>query len=424
MVAKKIMSFLLLITNRRGIFSYIIFIIIFLTIILFSFKFNNEFKIKSELIKKTTIIIKKQYYYNSNNNNIKYDAGKCDVKQLKLNESCLQKASMSINNDCSECNQIIYYHTIWQIESERDDFQFRVLNLNIMSYLVSQSNCCSKFILWKLRSFPKCKEDFINSKYSIFKKNIEIKLFDLNELCSKSLSFKNHDICTNKNMVLLNTLSSIEISDFVRFFLLEIYPGFYSDGDVIYLRNMNCLSQLNFAYRWSFISNRLNNAVIGLNQPNQIKKLFNHLKAISKNGIDLIRNFNPAQISNSIMSINNGNIYNYNQFQILHSYLFDPAWLCNDLGKKYQYDSRLVCSFNEVIANQFINESQFNIEQFFPGAFTYHLHFRNLKFKKLRKNSYFNLIESYFKDILKLNETIKLRQIYLFIYFISTKSPF
>ncbi len=71
------------------------------------------------------------------------DVTKCDAKILSLSIQCnslLQRQYLITNKDCSRCKEdsIIYFHTIWEIKKESNDFQFRVLNLNLMSYLVTQ----------------------------------------------------------------------------------------------------------------------------------------------------------------------------------------------------------------------------------------------------------------------------------------------
>lgn len=337
------------------------------------------------------------------------DLTKCDVNSLKLNEYCNQTTIRlnTPNNDCTQCGKsIVYYHTIWQIESDKNDFQFRVLNLNLMSYLATQNLCCTKFLLWILRLFPMNKQEFLMKKYKKFK-NIQIKLFSLEELCVKS-SFRASSICLQKNSTqLFSIYSSIELSDFVRFFILDIYGGIYTDGDVIYLKNMQPFWYFNFAYRWSFTSN-LNNAVIGLNNHSLFKNLLELIKGYSSTADKLLKNFNPFMLSYAITVLNKGTIFGYESFNILHSHLFDPIWLCND-GVVPRLNKKTACYFKEFISKEFLNLSAFDIDQFYPGAFTYHLHFKNLRARNFNKKSYFAYLELYFSSILTdMDQTIKL----------------
>ncbi len=165
---------------------------------------------------------------------------------------------------------------------------------------------------------------------------------------------------------------------------------------------------INFAYRWSF-TNRINNAVIGINNKQSIKKLLETIKSISLTSDDLVKNFNPAKVSYTIADRNKGSCFDYEPFKVLHSYLFDPAWLCAD-GVLTRHDSKSVCTFKEFISNEFVSQSEFNMKNFFPGALTYHLHMKNLRPKYFNVNSYFSHFENYFMILLErhANRTINL----------------
>ena len=81
------------------------------------------------------------------------DVTKCDARLLNVshfcrNNSSLRQNSTIVNKDCSRChNSIVSYHTIWEIKSENNDFQFRVLNLNLMSYLTTQVNKSNDYFI-------------------------------------------------------------------------------------------------------------------------------------------------------------------------------------------------------------------------------------------------------------------------------------
>lgn len=78
----------------------------------------------------------------------------------------------------------------------------------------------------------------------------------------------------------MNLFDFTRLSDFVRYFILDIFGGIYTDVDFIYLKDMRPFWLINFVYRWSF-SPRLNNAVIGLNYRTEYSDLFNKIKAES-----------------------------------------------------------------------------------------------------------------------------------------------
>jgi mannosyltransferase OCH1-like enzyme len=63
--------------------------------------------------------------------------------------------------------------------------------------------------------------------------------------------FKDHDLCKSNQQIDFTNKNSVSLSDFVRFFVLDQYQGVYTDGDVIYLKDMRLLWDFgNFAYRY------------------------------------------------------------------------------------------------------------------------------------------------------------------------------
>jgi hypothetical protein len=99
--------------------------------------------------------------------------------------------------------------------------------------------------------------------------NIQFKTFDLNLLCNTSVSFNKHQICNLNDPLNLESIENlVDISDLVRFFVLDQYGGIYADGDVLYLRNMQTLFKYNFVYRWYFLLDKTNTAVIGIDNKN------------------------------------------------------------------------------------------------------------------------------------------------------------
>jgi mannosyltransferase OCH1-like enzyme len=51
-------------------------------------------------------------------------------------------------------------------------------------------------------------------------------------------------------------------TDFVRFFVLQLYGGIYIDLDVLLLRDFAPLHGLEYAYRWSKLKEKCNTAVL------------------------------------------------------------------------------------------------------------------------------------------------------------------
>jgi len=194
----------------------------------------------------------------------------CDPSNLKTSNVCsnfLTKFDNDYNlnnqntkDDCNRCmldkkNQpmIVYHHTFWKIDSNFNEYQLRVLKLNLMSYLATQNLCCTRFLFWKLKNFPLSIETDLLKTFSFYfdKKIIKLMQFESISLCRHTVMFKDHDLCKSNQQIDFTNKNSVSLSDFVRFFVLDQYQGVYTDGDVIYLKDMRLLWDFgNFAYRY------------------------------------------------------------------------------------------------------------------------------------------------------------------------------
>lgn len=175
--------------------------------------------------------------YNYNLNFERIIAKWCDPKNLSLNYECLKRVNEldqqldgNIKPVCSNNDKIIF-HTFWQFKTD-SSFHFRVLKLNVMSFLTTQNLDCSKLILWTHDSFPLSINSKILSIFKFYVKKLvlELRKFDLNELCNKARNknahFAKSSICINRNHQNYSEVSNlVGLSDLVRFFVLDIYGG-------------------------------------------------------------------------------------------------------------------------------------------------------------------------------------------------------
>lgn len=330
----------------------------------------------------------------------------CNPTNINLNSTCIQSIKRLtkhiLKDDCSQCliinnrKQYVYYHTYWDIEPNNESYQQRVLKLNLLSYLATQNLCCTKFILWKSNKFPKNLLSNLTFMFSNYLNIIQFKTFNTTELCKTTQSFKDHNICQLSSNEHSNYKNIVGFSDFVRFFVLDQYGGIYTDGDVIYLQNMQLFWYFNFAYRWSFLTDKINTAVLGINKliDPAINNLYDRVLLESSNLEQLVLNFHPHLISIFVEDFNNKSIFKWIALQVLHSYLFDSAWLCND-GLVKRFNTHSICAFIELSKREFVNETEFQIEDFFPGAFNYHIHLKQ-NGPDILENSYFVHLEKYF----------------------------
>jgi hypothetical protein len=155
-------------------------------------------------------------------------------KILKMEDENMTKCDKCIRRVKDDKIVTIFHHTFWQlneIKSQTSHFYRRTIFLNIMSFLTTQKLCCTKFIFWKLKEFPKEIETEIRKTFKHFfeKDKLEIKLFDLRELCSnRQSSFKNSFVCDPNNAENLASQHLISLSDLVRFVVLDVYGGIYT----------------------------------------------------------------------------------------------------------------------------------------------------------------------------------------------------
>lgn len=332
----------------------------------------------------------------------------CNARQFQFNETCLNnldKFNQHVNskNECGNCfyyfnkknnkyeKNKIYYHVFWELnESEKE--RIRLAKLNLLSYLATQNLCCTKFIFWKLPDFPKSIENDLKLMFSFYIKQgiISIKTFYLREYCDGFLA---SSVCKSKENLRQNLM--VQLSDFIRFVVLEKYGGIYTDGDVIYLKDMRFFWYFSFAYRWSFLA-AYNTAILGINKlaDSSIRKLYD-LSRGEQNSVESLMNFfHPRSISSKMGYFTN-DIYTSDFLLCVHSYFFDAAWLCND-GSKPRLAQTPICQFFEFSTNDYVkNKTNFNPENFFHGAFAYHIHYKN---EQPIETSYFYSFERYYHE--------------------------
>ena len=312
----------------------------------------------------------------------------CPVTDYNSGYTCLGHLSKFDVSFDSQYSQVIYHHTFWKID-ENKPHHLRVLILQILSFLATQDLTQCKFIIWIQNRFSDKVNKVLTEKFEYYltRTTVEIRILNFTDLCSNGL-FKAH----YKQCVSANNGNSVAFSDFIRFLVLYKYGGIYTDGDVFYLRDMRPFWSKNFVHRWSFTED-YNTAIMGLqlNRSSSIEAIY---KFILENNHDLVSGFYPARVKDTIYQINNGNIYHYKDFEVYHSILFDPAWLCND-GVLPRFNNITVCVFREFY-DTVITAKEFNIEKFYGGAFSFHLHLGNCGKCTIDSTSFFYHIENYF----------------------------
>ena len=338
----------------------------------------------------------------------------CPATQLSVDvQSCLANVARFDNqseNDCGQCLGLktVFHHTFWQATGGREHLQLRVMKLNMASFLTTQNLCCTKFIFWKLGDLTPALEADLRSSFKRFVDLdlIRIENVDLRDLCSGSGSnpFVHHAICSS-------SLSSISqaaqdagqvasVSDIIRFLVLFKYGGIYTDGDVIYLKSMRQLWTKNFAYRWSHL-NALNTAVLGINKRSLLTGFMKHLVSADLQSVSsLSRRLHPLALSTFIGKFTKSSeICSNPLLSVYHSFLFDPAWLCNDnYIRRDSFKPEWPCEFRQLVSKAVTHKGQ----DFFRGSFTYHMHFGHFNMEPAEHSMMRHLEEHYQSRLEKL----------------------
>jgi hypothetical protein len=290
------------------------------------------------------------------------------------------------------------YHTFLKIDENRPH-HLRVLILQILSFLATQDITQSKFIIWVQNPFSENTNKTLSHKFEYYFKAsiVEIKLLNFQELCTHGMFKSRYDQCASTD-----NYNSVAFSDFVRFLVLYKYGGLYTDGDVFYLRDMRPFWNKNFVHRWSFTDN-YNTAVMGLqlNKSETVESIYGHILKLNQPSayVDLTHGFHPHSVANAVSQLNNGNLYHFKDFEVFHSILFDPAWLCND-GVLERLNDITVCVFKEFY-DTVITAEKFKMDEFYGGSFSFHLHLGNCGKCTIDQNSFFHHIETFFKNKIK-----------------------
>lgn len=333
----------------------------------------------------------------------------CPVENLYISSKCLKELV-----NCQELSKpaiidnekrLLYYHTIWpELQTSAIySIDSRIRQLNVNSYLSTQNLLHTKLIIWIIKPFQRNVIMYIKSMFINFfnKKIIEIKIVNFKELCSKSFVTNSYyNSCTS-----LSELGDVEenkfyaAKDFIKFLLLNSYGGIYVDYDFIYLEDLKPFWSMNFAYRWSHLDD-FSFSVIGLknNLENTINEFLRRLFSPSsgKSTNSFLQLFHPFSIRDIIVELNKGNLYNYKSFKIYHSALFDPSWLCHNHILDKNKNSFKVCHFIDIFEQGVKN---FSINDFFKGAFLYHIHIDDIYIREnaIKNDSYFYNLEKYYK---------------------------
>jgi hypothetical protein len=246
------------------------------------------------------------------------------------------------------------YHVYWYGKIDRK--QICCIN----SYLKTQDLNNTELWVWlDYETFDISNDNIPNHK------NIKIKKYIPNNEANDS-PFENKKFLNYKNNLKFR-------SDIARLLFLYNYGGLYYDLDMILLKDLKPLLNLEFCYRWSNLDYG-NNGILRIRKQSNlsiqlIKKYINTLKIKNFN-----INFNKLIFSKEI------------DIMCFPCVMFDPAWILTDTKIKSKYSK--LCNFDN-----FFKKTNEDINTFFYNQiFAYHWHSRANYI--IEKNSYFEKLEN------------------------------
>jgi hypothetical protein len=105
-----------------------------------------------------------------------------------------------------------------------------------------------------------------------------------------------------------------------------------------------------------------------------LKSFIDYLRVNYKDVSSMIKAIHPHSIADIIKDkLGHEDIFHNRVLNMLHSSLFDAAWLCND-KQNPRLSDKFICAFEEFSNREFINATEFSINSFSPGSFAYHIH--------------------------------------------------
>lgn len=243
--------------------------------------FKNTLEKVNQLYRKEFDSVVTQYC-NSSSNQVNASSCLNQLDQLDRKYSRI-KSTNGYYHPKFECldKPKLTFNTFWKIRisDKSAKFSLRMLKLNVMSFLVTQNLYCSRLVIWKLASFPRELESEIIDTFAEYIRNdlVVMREFDVELMCRRAINKSSYSHF-HKSGICLKALekgesppsfgfllSSVSLSDFLRFMVLDFDGGgIYTDGDVIFLKDMRVLlSERNFCYRWSNMD-YYNTAILGI----------------------------------------------------------------------------------------------------------------------------------------------------------------
>lgn len=179
--------------------------------------------------------------------------------------------------------------------------------------------------------------------------------------------------------------SRVSYSDAVRFLVLYRYGGIYFDADVLMLRGLEPFGSMDFIYEWSFLHNRPNTAVTGLQKGSHlaldvIERALNRSIGTKDGRLNFdvqafTQHFHPHNVFKGVAADL------LQSLRTLPCAVFDPLWVTADSLLVGKYPSNNITQLHNLrtFKEAFQHPAPYlqlpqDITDIFQGAFAYHWH--------------------------------------------------
>lgn len=253
-------------------------------------------------------------------------------------------------------NEEIIFHVYWYGKITRKQI------LCIKSYLATQNLERTKLWVWLDEDTYHSEKENITTH-----KNILVKKYAPNYE-SENTPLQHKDYVNQTKYLKFR-------SDLARLIFLYKYGGLYYDLDMILLKDLMPILDLEFCYQWS-VEPKGNNGILRLKKQSLICKYImdKYILELKKRSFFLGFNIHIFNSSNNILC--------------LPCVFFDPVWVLEDTKTTSKYSK--LDRFDNFFKT---TKEQVDIKNFFGGLiYAYHWHSRNDSV--IEKDSYFELLET------------------------------
>ena len=302
----------------------------------------------------------------------------CDVHNNTVVVKDSEETILSIiTADKHEINgeEFVFIHIIWVSD---ETVLNRKVETAFRSALRTQSN--ARILIWTLPEYVQLLQTQVShlqhSNCSI-SSNLEIiSIAVLADLVSQTVD---PAIRSCEGALSTMTANRVAFSDLFRFIVLFFFGGIYVDADCIFLRDMHDLHGQSFAYKWDRDVTYYNTAILGLPKGSHLVS-----SIIRQDGRCDTNTFYPTRIHEK-MDCTSGVCIG---LVMMPTALFNPS---SGVQTNWQWNSNEAHDLG-MTTDWFFNRARlWDLEHFFPGAYTFHWH--NRWNNEVHENSFFADLE-------------------------------